>query len=184
MPLRTVKKITEHARKVAERINKKDIDNIIELLTKSESIFILGSGRSRLVGEEFAMRLAQLGLNVHVIGDSTTITPKKDDLIIVISSSGDTKSIITETRRLKNKGARIIGVTANPKSPLAKLSNTIIDVGPWRDYKKEIKTGKEDNITPLGTLYEDTSLLILDGIISELMTKLGKTEKDLAKAHY
>ncbi|MBC7090194.1 MAG: 6-phospho-3-hexuloisomerase, partial [Methanobacteriaceae archaeon] len=37
---------------------------------------------------------------------------------------------------------------------------------------------------PLGTLYEDTSLLILDGIISELMRKVGKTEGDLAEAHY
>lgn len=184
MPLETVKKITKHAMKVAEKINKKDMDKIIELLTGSKSIFILGSGRSRLVGEEFAMRLAQLRLNVHVIGDSTTITPKEDDLIMVISSSGDTNSIITETRRLKKKGAHIIGVTANPRSELAKLSDIIIDVGPWRDYKKEIMEGREDNITPLGTLYEDTSLLILDGIISELMRKLGKTEKDLAEAHY
>ncbi|MBC7119482.1 MAG: SIS domain-containing protein, partial [Methanobacteriaceae archaeon] len=101
MLLETVRKILEHALKVAEKINKKDLDKIIELLTTSKSIFVLGSGRSKLVGEEFAMRLAQLELNVHVIGDSTTITPREGDLIIVISSSGDTSSIITETRRLR-----------------------------------------------------------------------------------
>ncbi|KUK01875.1 MAG: 6-phospho 3-hexuloisomerase [Methanobacteriaceae archaeon 41_258] len=184
MLLETVKKILEHALKVAEKINKKDLDKIIELLTASKSIFVLGSGRSKLVGEEFAMRLAQLELNVHVIGDSTTITPREGDLIIVISSSGDTSSIITEARRLKKKGVNIIGITANPRSELSKLSDIIIDVGPWRDYQREIKEEREDNITLLGTLYEDTSLLILDGIISELMRKVGKTEGDLAEAHY
>jgi len=181
---KTVKRIVEHVSKVAEKISKEEVDKIIELLKEPRSIFIIGSGRSKLIGEAFAMRLAQLELDVHVIGDSTTIAPKKDDLIIAISSSGDTKSIISEIRRLKEKGANIIGITANPESKLAKLSDHRIILGPWKDYKERIKRGEYDNITPLGTLYEDTSLMILDGLIAELMEKLGKKENELAGTHY
>ncbi|WP_455240696.1 SIS domain-containing protein [Methanothermobacter tenebrarum] len=183
----TIEKIIEHTQNVVKRIKEEyqNLDKILNLLAKSKSIFILGSGRSKLVGEAFAMRLAQLGLNVHVIGDSTTISPKKKDLIIVISSSGSTSCIVKETQRLKDKGAKIIGVTANAESELATgLSEAIIDVGPWRDYNKAISEGNQTDEAPLGTLYEDTSLLILDGIIYELMKKMGKKEKDLAEAHY
>ncbi|MDI9624618.1 MAG: SIS domain-containing protein [Methanothermobacter sp.] len=117
---RTIKRIIEHAQNVEKKIKKEDLDEILNLINRSKSIFVLGSGRSKLVGEAFAMRLAQLRLNVHVIGDSTTISPKKGDLIIVISSSGSTSYIIKETQRLKNKGAEILGVTANRESELAK----------------------------------------------------------------
>lgn len=36
---------------------------------------------------------------------------------------------------------------------------------------------------PLGTLFEDTAQLFLDGVIAELMTILGKKEEDLRKRH-
>ncbi|MDI9624619.1 MAG: hypothetical protein QFX38_07020 [Methanothermobacter sp.] len=67
---------------------------------------------------------------------------------------------------------------------MQKKSKIIIDVGPWRDYNEAIKAGETTDEVPLGTLYEDTSLLILDGVIYELMRKLKKGEKDLAEAHY
>jgi len=186
MIAKVIEKIREHTMKVAENIDEKQVNGIIEELAKPRSIFILGSGRSKLMGEAFAMRLAQLELNVHVIGDSTTIAPKEGDIIIVISSSGDTDTIIKEVKRLKEKGTKIIGITANKKSKLKQLSDfkIYVETGEYRDYKKEIKKGREDNLTPLGTLYEDTSLLILDGLIAKLMKKLKKTEKDLAEAHY
>ncbi|BAW31397.1 MAG TPA: SIS domain-containing protein [Methanothermobacter sp.] len=186
MIAKVIKKIMKHSMKAAENIDKKEVQGIVEELAKPRSIFILGSGRSKLIGEAFAMRLAQLELKVHVIGDSTTITPKEGDLIIVISSSGDTDTIIKEVKRLKGKGTTIIGITANKKSKLKEISEfkLYVETGEYRDYKKEIKKGNCDNLTPLGTLYEDTSLLILDGLIATLMEKLGKTEKDLAEAHY
>jgi len=38
-------------------------------------------------------------------------------------------------------------------------------------------------LAPLGTLFEDTTMVILDGLIVELMHQLGKTEKELKSMH-
>ncbi|RLG83128.1 MAG: 6-phospho-3-hexuloisomerase, partial [Thermoprotei archaeon] len=38
-------------------------------------------------------------------------------------------------------------------------------------------------LAPLGTLFEDTAMIVLDAVISELMVRLGKSEEDLRRLH-
>ncbi len=180
----TVEKITKHSKNIADSIKDKEIKKIEKIIKNSRSIFITGKGRSGLIGKAFAMRLAQLGLNVHVTGDVTTTAIKEGDCLIIISSSGTMDCMTSKLLGKLKDNFNTILLTANRDSELANSSNVIIDIGPWRDYGEEIQAGREDNITPLGTLYEDTALLILDGLVAELMEHYNKTEKDLAKKHF
>jgi len=38
-------------------------------------------------------------------------------------------------------------------------------------------------LTPLGTLFEDTTLIFLDGVIGRLMVELNKDEGEMKKRH-
>jgi 6-phospho-3-hexuloisomerase len=43
--------------------------------------------------------------------------------------------------------------------------------------------GKHLSLSPLGTLFEVSTLIFLDALIAQLMDKMGKTEDDLKKRH-
>lgn len=51
------------------------------------------------------------------------------------------------------------------------------------DYFTRQILGIHEPLAPLGTLFEDTTMLFLDGVTVELMKKLGKTEEDLRNEH-
>lgn len=66
---------------------------MIEEIRNSDRIFVVGTGRSELVGKAFAMRLMHLGFNVHVVGEVTTPAIRDKDCLIAISGSGETKQL-------------------------------------------------------------------------------------------
>jgi 6-phospho-3-hexuloisomerase len=51
------------------------------------------------------------------------------------------------------------------------------------DYFARQILGIHEPLSPLGTLFEDTAMVVLDAVIAELMKRLGKNESDLAKRH-
>jgi len=51
------------------------------------------------------------------------------------------------------------------------------------DYISRQILGIHEPLAPLGTLFEDTTLIFLDGIIVELMNRLGVTEEELMNRH-
>ena len=53
------------------------------------------------------MRLMHLGFNVYVVGETVTPAVETDDLLIVISGSGETKSINEMSALAKAKGTRL-----------------------------------------------------------------------------
>src|SRR5665811_559677 len=68
---------------------------LTSLLDSAKRIFIAGAGRSRLVGNFFAMRLVHGGYDVSVVGEIVTPSIKAGDLLIIISGSGETEQLIS-----------------------------------------------------------------------------------------
>ncbi len=152
-------------------------------------IFIHGAGRSGLVGKAFGMRLVHLGFNVYIVGETITPAIAPNDLLICISGSGRTKTVVQVATIAKQINTRIIAITSNKQSPLGELSDWIIEI-PGRskdekreDYLKDQLEGFHAPLTPLGTLFEDTTQLFLDAFIVVLMQKFGKKEEDLKAIH-
>ncbi len=90
---KTAENITKHALEVIDRIDEEQVDKMIDEISESKSVFIVGSGRSELIGMAFAMRLMHLGFIVYVIGDVTTPAIDKEDCLIAISGSGETRTV-------------------------------------------------------------------------------------------
>ena len=164
-------RIQEAVCSIDEGIQKKLIDSIIEART----VFIYGSGRSGLVGQLFAVRLVQIGLDVHFVGDMTTPIIGKEDLTILISNTGETMSAVQTANIARRIGSKVICVTGNSSSKLAHASNMVI----------EVKHDSTDDglYAPLGTVFEDAVSIFFDSIVPCIMKKKGIDENDMRKRH-
>jgi 6-phospho-3-hexuloisomerase len=180
------------AQKIAEQcrgIDRRSIDQFIDTIMNADRIFIAGAGRSGLVAKAFGMRLMHLGFTVYVIGEIITPALNKDDLLIVVSGSGQTLSSIAAAKVAKDKGVKIALITSYPDSDLGKVAELIIQIkgrapeDAHRDYTTRQLAGDHEPLTPLGTLFELSTMLFLDEIVDELMRRYAKSEEELKKLH-
>ena len=185
-----IEAILDNIRDAEEYLNEEDIANFIEIITTADNIFVTGAGRSGLAAKAFAMRLMHLGLSSYVVGETISPAINAGDCILAISGSGETNTIVTAAKISKKRGAKVLALTSYPESSLGQIADGIIHVkgrtkGEVDDenyLKRQIK-GNYTSLTPLGTAFELTSLVFLDGLVSELMEHMGKTEEDLKNRH-
>jgi 6-phospho-3-hexuloisomerase len=174
-------------------IKLEEIENFVktieEIYRGNRKILVIGVGRSGLVGRAFAMRLRHLGARSYVVGETITPSVEEGDLLVAISGSGSTQVIVAAAEAAKKMKARVAAVTSYYDSPLGRLADLVVFV-PGRtklasmdDYFARQILGIHEPLSPLGTLFEDTAMVVLDAIIAELMKRLGKNESDLAKRH-
>jgi 6-phospho-3-hexuloisomerase len=185
---KTAENITKHALEVIDRIDEEQVDRMIQAISNAKSVFIVGSGRSELIGMAFAMRLMHLGFVVYVVGDVTTPAINNEDCLIAISGSGETRTVTIAAETAAESGASVVGITANTSSTLGKYLDVTVNIEsktkvPWKHYTSHVLKGNYDDLTPMGTLFEDSTHLFLDGLISEFMARLGKKEIDLKRRH-
>lgn len=187
--------IAEFIIRAAQMIKPEQVNKMVEVLTnfyynnRNGKVLVMGAGRSGLVGRSFAMRLLHLGYNAYVLGETIVPAIGEKDIAIAISGSGRTKLILTAAEAAKEAKATLIAITSYADSPLAKISDVVIEV-PGRtkyskneDYFARQILGITEPLAPLGTLFEDTAQVFLDGVIAELMVRLRKTEEDLRIVH-
>ncbi len=167
----------------------KFVNLLIEAYKENKKVLVVGAGRSGLVGRAFAMRLMHLGYNVYVLGETITPAVSRGDVVIAISGSGRTKLVLVAAEAAKTIGAKLVAITSFRDSPLAKIADLVVYV-PGRtkvsaedDYFRRQVLGLHEPLAPLGTLFEDTTMVLLDALIVELMQRLGKTEEDLRLRH-
>ena len=185
-----IEAILDNIHEAEEYLVEEDIANFIEIITTADNIFVTGAGRSGLAAKAFAMRLMHLGLSSYVVGETISPAINAGDCILAISGSGETNTIVTAAKISKKRGAKVLALTSYPQSSLGQLADGIIhvkgrtkvEVDDENYLKRQIK-GNYTSLTPLGTAFELTSLVFLDGLVSELMETMGKTEQDLKNRH-
>lgn len=185
-----IEAILDNIHDAEEYLVEEDIANFIEIITTADNIFVTGAGRSGLAAKAFAMRLMHLGLSSYVVGETISPAINAGDCILAISGSGETNTIVTAAKISKKRGAKVLALTSYPESSLGQLADGIIhvkgrtkvEVDDENYLKRQIK-GNYTSLTPLGTAFELTSLVFLDGLVSELMEAMGKTEEDLKNRH-
>jgi len=180
--------ILKRVENVIRKVDEWQIDEFISTLLKTKRVFVCGAGRSGLAGKAFAMRLMHLGFDVYVVGETTTPAIRKGDVLLAISGSGKTMSTLLIARTAKRLGATVYAITSNPKSPLAKTSDGMIVVAGRgkeivKDYISQQLEGRHLPLTPMGTLFELSTSILLDSIIARLIKISGKEEEELRARH-
>ncbi|MCD6473557.1 MAG: SIS domain-containing protein [Thermoplasmata archaeon] len=170
----SVEYIGNEIKRILASIDEELVNKAIELFFEAKNIFVYGAGRSGLVAKAFAIRLVHLGFPAFVIGETITIPVKKNDLVVLISGSGETIPVAMTAEIARRLGAKIISITANPDSHIARFA----------DLPIILKVGKKRaDLAPLGTLFEASAWIFLDGMIAELMERKGEDEESMRKRH-
>ena len=96
-------------------------------------VAITGIGKSGLVGRKIAATLSSTGTAAYFLhpvegahGDLGAV--REGDVVVAISYSGKTEELNAILPALRSLGAKIIGITSGQDSPLAKLSDVVLDV--------------------------------------------------------
>ena len=169
---------------LSKTLHQVDVHQIEEFETSivdARRIFVVGKGRTGLQMKAFAMRLMQLGLQVFVVGDATTPSIQPFDLLIIGSGSGHTESLIGYAKSALSNDASLALITGNLKSPIAKLSNTLVYI-PASNFK----SGEQIDSPPvllMGSLFEHAIGLLFDLVAVQLKDKLERSEDIMNSLH-
>ncbi len=149
------------------------------ILSTEGKVVVTGMGKSGLVGKKIAATLASTGTPSFFLhpaeaihGDLGMIS--KNDLILAISNSGETPEVIAIIPTIKRWGNKVISITNNPNSTLAKES----DVHLFLNVDKE---ACPLNLAP--TSSSTATLALGDALAVALLEMRGFTAEDFARFH-
>ena len=165
--------------KLTKKMDLESLVPFINYIQQSSRIFLISAGRSGFAMRSAAMRLMHLGLAVHVVGDTTTPAIQKDDLLIAASGSGTTSGIVRAAEKAVSVGAKLLAITADQQSALAKLADHIVYIPAAR--KEEHGSGKSQQYA--GSLFEQFLLLLMDAVFQSLWKLDGTPAEELYKRH-
>lgn len=142
-------------------------------------VVVSGMGKSGHIGRKIASTLASTGTPAFFMhpgeashGDLGMITAH--DVVLVLSNSGESDELLAIIPLLKRLGAKLVAMTGNPKSTLAKESDLHLDASVDREA------------CPLGlapTASTTAALALGDALALALLDARGFSEEDFARAH-
>ena len=142
-------------------------------------VIVIGMGKSGLIGRKITATLASCGTPAMFIhpaeaghGDLGMIL--KDDVILAVSYSGETKEIVGLLDFIKRIGVKLITITGAKNSKIARYSDIVLDAG----VEREAEPG---GLVP--TASTTAALALGDALAIALMRKKGFGEKDYAFFH-
>lgn len=142
-------------------------------------VIVSGIGKSGHIARKFAATLASTGTPAYFVhaaeaahGDLGMIAA--EDIVIAISNSGASAELLTIVPQTKRRGARLIAMTGNPDSPLAREADIHLDAA----------VGEEAcplNLAP--TASTTAELALSDALAVALLDARGFNAEDFARSH-
>ena len=142
-------------------------------------VVVTGMGKSGHIASKIAATLASTGTPAFFMhpaeashGDLGMITDQ--DLLLAISYSGETDEIVTILPLVKRMGAKLVTMTGNSDSTLAKTADVHLDVGVTEEACPL-------NLAP--TASTTATLAMGDALAVALLKSRGFTAEDFARSH-
>ncbi len=177
--LEIVEKIQENENSIKDSDVIKLINLILKIKEENKMVFVYGAGRSGFIGRCFAQRLMHIGIKSCFVSDAVTHKYTKNDLLILISGSGQTTSPVAIAQKAKEIGGKIALLTGNVNSTIGNISDCIIKI----QGKSKDKAISQQTLAPYTSLFDISTLSVLDSIGGTLMKILGMSEEDIDKRH-
>lgn len=162
-----------------DRIDDCFVSACSSMLDCTGHIVVIGVGKSGHIAGKIAATLASTGTPAFFVhpaeaghGDMGMI--RREDVVLALSNSGETDEVNAILPPLKRLGVRLIAMTGNPASTLARHADIHINVG------------VEQEACPLGlapTSSTTAALVMGDALAVALLEARGFTREDFARAH-
>ena len=155
-----------------EGVNWSDFLELANMLPRARRTYVTGAGRSGLVARSFGMRLMHAGLPVFIPGETVTPAAAPNDLLVAISCTGSTGITVHLAARAKEIGAKVVALTAEADSPLARQADKVV----------LIPAAAED-IVRRAAVFEHAASLCLDAVFNVLSKRLKFDLDEYRKRH-
>lgn len=149
------------------------------VLERHGRVIVTGIGKSGHIGRKIAATLASTGTPAYFVhaaeaahGDLGMIT--SEDIVIALSHSGTSEEVLTIVPLVKRQGAKLIALTGNPDSPLAREADVHLDAA-VREEACPL------NLAP--TASTTAALALGDALAVALLDARGFSSDDFARAH-
>ncbi|MBR3565679.1 MAG: KpsF/GutQ family sugar-phosphate isomerase [Paludibacteraceae bacterium] len=111
-----------------------DFDEVVEAIAHCKGkLVLMGIGKTGIIGHKIASSMASTGTQAIFVnaaeavhGDLGMIS--KNDVVMLVSNSGSTQEILNVIAPLRKIGCKLIAMTGNKTSPLAKDSDLVLSV--------------------------------------------------------
>ena len=115
----------------ARNIDRKQLDAAVQAILGCRRLDIYGLGSSYLAALDLQQKLHRIGLTAYCWNDNhlaltSAAVLTKDDVAIAFSHSGITTEVFQMVETAKRSGAKVIGVTNHPASPIGRASDILL----------------------------------------------------------
>lgn len=164
---------------LADQLGPEFVKAVDLILASSGRVIVSGVGKSGHIGRKFAATLASTGTPAYFVhaaeaahGDLGMITA--NDVLIALSYSGSGEELLKIVPLVKRQGARLIAITGNPDSPLAREADVHLN-GAVKEEACPL------NLAP--TASTTASLALSDALAVALLDARGFGADDFARSH-
>lgn len=164
---------------LCDRLGDSFLCALTTILSSKGRVIVSGVGKSGHIAKKIAATLSSTGTPAYFVhpgeaahGDLGMITP--DDVLVALSNSGSTAELLVIVPVIKRLGAKLIAITGNPDSPLAKLSDAHLDAAVAEEACPL-------NLAP--TASTTAALAMGDALAVALLQARGFGAEDFARSH-
>ena len=164
----------------ALRLDPPAVERVVDLLASCQGkVVILGVGKSGIIGQKIAATMTSAGTAAFYLHPSDALhgglgIVQPNDVVIVLSNSGETDEIVAMLPYLRNRQVAIVAIVGNLNSTLARRADVVLDAS-------VDKEACPLNLAP--TTSTTVALAIGDALAMTVMKVKGLTSDDFAVNH-
>jgi len=162
-----------------ERLNQDFVIAVQLILNCRGRLIVSGIGKSGHIARKIASTMSSTGTPAYFVhpaeashGDLGMIT--RDDVLLALSNSGESQELLFIVPIVKRQGARLISITGNPQSTLAREADVHLDAGVAQEACPL-------NLAP--TASTTAALALGDALAVALLDARGFGAEDFARSH-
>src|SRR5439155_11707082 len=124
---------SEAIAKAASRLRAEEVDRVVAILTRCKGkIVLLGVGKSGIIAQKIAATMTSAGTAAVYLHPSDALhgglgIVTSNDVVIVLSNSGETDELRELLPYLKRREVPMIAIVGNLKSSLAQQADAVLD---------------------------------------------------------
>jgi arabinose-5-phosphate isomerase len=177
---RILKLEAEALAQAATRLDPQQVEHVVNLLSNCKGkVVILGVGKSGIIAQKIAATMTSTGTAALYLHPSDALhgglgIVQSDDVVIVLSNSGETDELVGMLPFLKHRAVPIVAIVGNIDSTLGRRSDAVLDASVDQEACPL-------NLAP--TASTTVALAVGDALAMALMKVKGLTPDDFAVNH-
>ena len=162
---------------IFQTIDQTQIDALVDAIMQTDRIFISGWGRAGNVARILGMNCSQLGKLVFCVGDNGTPAIQPGNLLIIVSGSGNTKTISIICQQAREHGANIALISGNADSVMGKMADINVVIPRRLPGEVDLADGVVFEKRPYA--FYEAAFMLNDYISTCIRRKTGQTLEDV-----